>query len=69
MGMCNGKLLVSGHSDGKLKLWNVETGKEIYTWLGGNSEIKSVAFNHSNTKILAVSDKINIYNVDGSNYK
>ncbi|MEJ6482603.1 WD40 repeat domain-containing protein, partial [Nostoc punctiforme UO1] len=39
----DGKTAVSGSDDKTLKLWNLETGKEISTLTGHNSEVRAVA--------------------------
>ena len=62
----NGKMLASGSNDKTIKLWNVETGKEIRTLPGHNINVNSVSFN-SDDKMLASgsSDKtIKLWNVE-----
>lgn len=58
------ELMVSGHYDGMVKIWNVKTGKLIKTWMVSDVPIKEVAFNHDNKQVVVVSDKITIYNID-----
>jgi WD40 repeat protein len=40
----DGKTLVSGSYDNTIKLWNVETGKEIRTLKGHDNSVNSVNF-------------------------
>jgi WD40 repeat protein len=48
----NGKILASGSKDKTIKLWQVDTGKEICTLTGHDNDVSSVAFS-PNGKILA----------------
>ena len=48
----NGKILASGSMDMTIKLWNIETGKEIPTSYRHNGQVLSVVFS-PNGKILA----------------
>ncbi|NET74532.1 MAG: WD40 repeat domain-containing protein, partial [Sphaerospermopsis sp. SIO1G2] len=48
----DGKTLASGSYDETIKLWNVETGKEIRTFKGHNDPVTSVIYNPDG-KILA----------------
>jgi WD40 repeat protein len=48
----DGKILATGSLDKTVKLWNVETGKEIRTLLGHQYSVESVSFSHDD-KILA----------------
>lgn len=38
------RLLASGGKDGKLRIWEAATGRELNTWLGHADEINSLAF-------------------------
>lgn len=40
----DGKLLVSGDEQGKIKLWNAAEGKELATWTGHAKTVERVAF-------------------------
>ena len=40
----DGKTLASGSGDKNIKLWDVETGKELQTLIGESSNVLSVAF-------------------------
>ena len=39
----DGKHLVTGGSDKAVRLWDLETGKEIHAWTGHESAVRSVA--------------------------
>lgn len=61
------ELMVSGHEDGRIKIWDVKTGNMIKTWIPSDvpvSEVISVEFNHNNKQVVVVSDTITIYNID-----
>jgi dynein assembly factor with WDR repeat domains 1 len=48
----NGYLLATGSMDGTAKIWDVETGQEIYTLKGHKAEIVSLQFNSDGDAIL-----------------
>jgi len=62
--------LITGSADTTVKLWNVETGKELYSF-NLQSSVVSVGFAHGDHMILAVQDQqgrgvvssINLYNI------
>jgi len=51
----NSKRLLTGSSDCTAKLWDVKTGKELYTF-NHKAGIRSVGFSHGESMILAVQD-------------
>ncbi|MCA2812162.1 MAG: WD40 repeat domain-containing protein, partial [Microcystis sp. M090S1] len=62
----DGKTLVSGSDDKTIKLWNVETGKEIRTLKGHDSTVISVNFSSDGKTLVSGSaDKtIKLWNVE-----
>ncbi len=62
----DGKTLVSGSRDKTIKLWNVETGKEIRTLKGHDSYVYSVNFSPDGKTLVSGSwDKtIKLWNVE-----
>src|ERR1700748_3896711 len=48
----DGNLILAGSMDATTKLWDVRTGKNIYTLGGHNGGITSVAFSPDSKKIL-----------------
>ena len=54
----NGKLLASGNLDRTVKLWDVERGSELRTFMGHSAGISSVALN-PNGKLLASGNRDN----------
>lgn len=61
----NGKLLVSAGRDHSIKLWNVNSGREIRTFSNHESEILSIQFSPDGTKILSAGrdNRVIIHNV------
>ena len=51
-----GQYILSGSSDGTLKLWNVSTGKEVKTFKGHSDGVRSVAFSPDGKYALSGSD-------------
>ncbi|BAY20217.1 WD-40 repeat protein (plasmid) [Anabaenopsis circularis NIES-21] len=68
----DGKTLASGNSherggtDNTIQLWNVETGKEIYTLPGHNDDVNSVSFSPDGKILASGSDDktIKLWNVE-----
>ncbi|MBI2900103.1 MAG: hypothetical protein HYY17_07950 [Planctomycetes bacterium] len=52
----DGKRALSGSDDATLKLWEVESGKEIATWKGHEKEVSSVAFSPDGKRALSGSE-------------
>ncbi|KAJ7180750.1 WD40-repeat-containing domain protein [Mycena filopes] len=50
------KLLVSGSADNTLRLWNVASGKGLYTWEFPTA-VKRVAFNEDNSKVVCITEQ------------
>ena len=48
----NGYLLATGSMDGTAKIWDVESGQEIYTLKGHTAEIISLQFNSDGDSVL-----------------
>ncbi|MFO0174263.1 MAG: pentapeptide repeat-containing protein, partial [Aphanizomenon sp.] len=44
----DGKVLATGEKDGRVRLWNVITGKELLTLRGHSSGVRSVAWSGDN---------------------
>jgi WD40 repeat protein len=49
----DGKRIVSGSDDHTVKLWDVETGKEIRSFSGHSSDVSSVAFSPDGKRVLS----------------
>ncbi|MCA2681312.1 MAG: hypothetical protein IM482_17470, partial [Microcystis sp. M043S2] len=62
----DGKTLVSGSDDKTIKLWNVETGKEIRTLYGHDNSVTSVNFSPDGKTLVSGSDDntIKLWNVE-----
>ena len=48
-----GKYLSSAGRSGEIKLWEVETGREIKTLLGHSDEVRAMAFSHDDRYLLS----------------
>ena len=56
----DGKTIVSGSKDKKIKLWSVETGQAIKTLAGHSNDITSVAFSPDGKTVVSGSSDKNI---------
>ena len=52
----DGRFIVSGSMDNTLKLWDIQTGKEIRAFIGHKGNINSVAISDNNKYILSTSN-------------
>ncbi len=52
----DGKTVVSGSDDKKIKMWSVETGQEIKTLVGHSSTVTSVAFSPDGKTVVSGSE-------------
>jgi len=52
----DGRQVLSGSDDKTIKLWDVNTGREIRTFSGHTDWIRSVAFSPDGNRILSYSD-------------
>ncbi|KAF7979561.1 hypothetical protein HWV62_41836 [Athelia sp. TMB] len=52
----DGTMIISGSADKTIRSWNVLSGQEVMPQLRGRYWIKSVAFSHNGSKIIASSD-------------
>jgi len=66
--------MISGSADTMAKLWDVETGKELFNW-NHKAPVRGVSFAHGGKSFLTVTDQVMgrpptilIYNLDGSSY-
>ena len=62
----DGLTVVSGSSDEKIKLWNVETGQEIKTLVGHVNDVTSVVFSPDGKTVVSGSwdNKIKLWSVE-----
>jgi WD40 repeat protein len=49
----NGKTVVSGSEDGKVRLWDVKTGKVIQRWTGHSDSVTSVCWNADGDRVVS----------------
>lgn len=52
----DGKLLVSGATDGKIHVWEVGDGRQLHTWKAHSEWVKSVAFTPDSNILVSGSD-------------
>ena len=66
----DGTFLVSGSSDGTVKLWDVQTGRAIKTLYGHKKAVTSVSISVDNTMIASGSDDetIHLWNIKAGGY-
>ncbi len=59
------KYALTASWDGTMRLWDLSTGKSVYTFKGHTKDVLSVSFNPENTKILSASRdrSIRLWNV------
>jgi WD40 repeat protein len=62
----DGKTLASGSADNTIKLWNLETGKEIRTLKGNDNDVKSVSFSPDGKTLASGSwdETIKLWNLE-----
>ena len=64
----DGKIIATGSSDGTIKLWSIQTGKVIKTFIHSFDYISSIIFTQNGQYIIgAGEDKITIWNVNTGN--
>ena len=51
--VCDGKKVVSGSSDGAVRLWSLEKGKVIAKWTGHTQRVWSVCWNRDDERVLS----------------
>ncbi|OBA23703.1 WD40 repeat-like protein [Metschnikowia bicuspidata var. bicuspidata NRRL YB-4993] len=51
------ELCATGSADLSIRLWNVQTGENVFTW-DAASPVRRVAFSPDNLQLLAVNDKV-----------
>jgi WD40 repeat protein len=49
----NGKTVVSGSDDGKVKLWDIETRKVIQRWTGYTDDVRSVCWSAGGKRVVS----------------
>ncbi|MBD2488228.1 WD40 repeat domain-containing protein, partial [Aulosira sp. FACHB-615] len=52
----DGKVLATGEADGRVRLWNANTGKELSTFIGHEGGVNSVAWSGDNLTLASGSD-------------
>lgn len=62
----NGKLIASGGFDDKVKVWDVQTGREIRSFSGHTNDVNSVLFSADSKSVISGSNDgtIKIWNID-----
>jgi WD40 repeat protein len=50
------KFMVSGAADNTLRLWSVQTGKNLFTWEFPTA-VKRVAFNDDGTRVVCITEQ------------
>ena len=51
------KYLITGYGDSKVKLWEVETGKELYAWAPCKNRVNNVQWACGDQRFLAATPK------------
>jgi WD40 repeat protein len=61
-----GKTIASGCDDGKVRLWDIETGKVIARWSGHPKYVRSVCWRRDGKQVLSGSNDgtVRVWNVD-----
>jgi WD40 repeat protein len=59
----DGKLLASGGQDNTIKIWEVDTGKELYTLRGNDCTVNSVAFSPDGQVLVSGDRSVKIWKV------
>ena len=60
----DGKYIASGSLDYTVKLWEVESGKEIRTFTGHTYDVRSVSFSPDGKYIASCSETIKLWEVE-----
>lgn len=59
----DGKLLASGGQDNTIKIWEVDTGKELYTLRGSDCTVNSVAFSPDGQVLVSGDRSVKLWKV------
>jgi WD40 repeat protein len=59
----DGKLLASGGQDNTIKIWEVDTGKELYTLRGNDCTVNSVAFSPDGQVLVSGDRSVKLWKV------